>query len=116
MVPCSLYLGAPVAFFAFFARLAKVDLVRAAARVQSLARYKVPLGHRPVRGSYLVSCVFYGVLTGRPSVGLPYIPGEIGAEARVYLQPRSLRLDRRGCSAAASAWARLRSWGCRRGA
>ena len=86
MVPCSLYLGAPVAFFAFFARLAKVDLVRAAARVQSLARYKVPLGHRPVRGSYLVSCVFYGVLTGRPSVGLPYIPGEIGAEARVYLQ------------------------------
>jgi len=82
MVPCSLYLGAPVAFFAFFARLAKVDLVRAAAR-QSLARYK---GHRPVRGSYLVSCVFYGVLTGRPSVGLPYIPGEIGAEARVYLQ------------------------------
>ena len=81
MVPCSLYLGASVAFFAFFARLAKVDLVRAAARVQSLARYKVPLGHRPVRGSYLVSCVFYGVLTGRPSVGLPYIPGEIGAEA-----------------------------------
>ena len=86
MVPCSLYLGALVAFFAFFARLAKVDLVRAAARVQSLARYKVPLGHRQVRGSYLVSCVFYGVLTGRPSVGLPYIPGEIGAEARVYLQ------------------------------
>ena len=34
----------------------------------------------------MVSCVFYGVLTGRLSVGLPYIPGEIGAEARVYVQ------------------------------
>jgi hypothetical protein len=65
MVPCSLYLGAPVAFFAFFARLAKVDLVRAAARVQMLARYKVPLGHRPVSGSYLVSCVFYGGAHGK---------------------------------------------------
>ena len=94
MVPCSLYLGAPVAFFAFFARLAKVDLVRAAARVQRLARYKVPLGHRPVRGSYLVSCVFYGVLMGSPSVGLPYSPGEIGAEARVYLQVMADRAAR----------------------
>lgn len=50
------------------------------------ALYDPDGSHPSVRGSYLVSCVFYGVLTGRPSVGLPYSPGEIGAEARVYLQ------------------------------
>ena len=50
------------------------------------ALYDPDGSHPSVRGSYLVSCVFYGVLTGRPSVGLPYSPAEIGAEARVYLQ------------------------------
>ena len=50
------------------------------------ALYDPDGSHPSVRGSYLVSCVFYGVLTGRPSVGLPYSPAEIGAETRVYLQ------------------------------
>lgn len=50
------------------------------------ALYDPDGSHPSVRGSYLVSCVFYGVLTGRPSVGLPYSPADIGAEARVYLQ------------------------------
>lgn len=62
--------------------------------------------HPSVRGSYLVSCVFFGVLTGRPSVGLPYSPDEVGAEARVYLQVMADRAVEESAKRAAMAAAR----------
>ena len=50
------------------------------------ALYDPDGSHPSIRGSYLVSCVFYGVLTRRFSAGLPFRPDVITEEERAYLQ------------------------------
>ncbi|MFC1544330.1 DUF4886 domain-containing protein [Gemmatimonadota bacterium] len=47
--------------------------------------YDTDYNHPSLRGSYLMACVFYGIVFGEPSLGIEFYPGMEESEAR-YLQ------------------------------
>lgn len=65
---------------------AAFEAVYANDRVAFEALYDPDGSHPSIRGSYLVSCVFYGVLTRRSSAGLQFSPDGITEEERAYFQ------------------------------